>query len=263
MCRYQSYYTENPNPTNYCVVAGQVSGDMYFLEYLDTEKTMVRRETSSGAQVWGVYIHINLDLKAFAALSDESEIIYTGYPTGYYTIIRINAANGAIIQRLETNVYESYKDWMQNVPTSDNTAIYSSAYVLGGTEPVICKLVLGSLNINCFTATGMSNGNAAFTLISNTELFNIWLKSDGSTNLIFQRLTWGSTTPSWSKEVGCPDGSSCSFGYSHVIMSADSTQVYTLTAFGQTRHAYLIVVDAATGDVVHINTPLILKSSVQ
>ena len=182
---------------------------MYFIEHLGgSDRTMVRRETNTGTQVWGTNIQINLDIKAFAALSDETEVIYSGYTTGIFTLIRINAATGAIIQRINNSVYATYKDWMQNVPTSDDTAIYSSVYVTGGTEPAICKLVLGALSVDCYVATGMSSSNGAFTLISDTELINIWIKDDASTNMIFQRLTWGSTTPTWNKEVTCPEGSS-------------------------------------------------------
>ena len=147
------------------------------------------------------------------------------------------------------------------MPTSDDSAVYSSTYHSSTEEPTICKLILGNTNIDCFTATGMSETNMAFNLISDTELFVIWVKDDGSTNMIFQRLIWGSTSPVWSHEVTCPDGSSCVHGFAHVLMSADNTQVYTLTAFGQIRHAYFIVLDSSSGNVVQGDAPLILKSS--
>ena len=46
-------------------------------------------------------------------------------------------------------------------------------------------------------------------------------------------------------------------------MSADNTQAYTLTSFGQVKYAYFIVLDISNGAVVQTDAPLMFKSSVQ
>ena len=235
---------------------------MYFLENYGGSKLTVRREDNTGSQIWITNLNKVLSAKSFTILPDETEVIFSRYSNNNaFGIVRLNAADGVLIQHLETNDYFSQQEWLQAVPTSDNNNVYFSGYHSSNDEPVICKLILGDTDIDCFTATGMSKSNMAFTLISDTELFMIWVKDVGPMNMIFQRLTWSSTSPAWSYEVTCPDGSLCSHGYAHALMSADNTQVYTLTSFGQTKYAYFIVLDSLTGNVVQGDAPLIFKSS--
>ena len=144
----------------------------------------------------------------------------------------------------------SFKDDIRIYSTSDDTTLYFTAYGINSPfRTQICKFIVAGTTFSCSTLTGLHYAPGAFRLINNSEMVYAGLTVDASKKLKMQRLVFGSSSVSWGKSIDCPEGSGCTLGFSDLTLSADLSKVYMLVAYGATKYALFITLDAADGTV--------------
>ena len=115
-------------------------------------------------------------------------------------------------------------------------------------KPNLCKYLFSTpASSQCQEITAISGLAFGSLKISDSQMFFDGL--DASNNLIYYKVTVGSTAVDWANKVAWASGS-WSASKAEAILSSDGTQIYSFATFGSSISLYFVTFRLSDGSVV-------------
>ena len=124
-------------------------------------------------------------------------------------------------------------DFNRIYPTSDNLGYYIATYI--NTSPyfsVLWKYLFSDSGNSYWQSTSNMILSPSLFLVINEISFIIGkVTSDSSADLVFMRVTYGSTSIMWSNSISCPS-TGCYDESTEGVLSEDNSKFYSIRVYG-------------------------------
>jgi hypothetical protein len=137
-----------------------------------------------------------------AIKSDESSLFTISRSATIY-LFEFSGSDGSIIRALDHSAnYDTNFDFPDVVLSSDDADIYFTANKIVGNEKAICRMVLSGTNFDCYYISSIVQIDPILRIMA-SDFFISGFTNTLPNNLFVMRMTYGSTTPIWKKELDC------------------------------------------------------------
>jgi hypothetical protein len=137
-----------------------------------------------------------------AIKGDESSLFIISKSATIY-LFEISGSDGSIIRALDHFAkYDTNFNFPKVVLSLDDADIYFTANKIVGNEKAICRMVLSGTSFDCYYISSIVHIDPIL-LIMASDFFVSGFTNTLLNNLFVMRLTYGSITPIWKKELDC------------------------------------------------------------
>ena len=131
---------------------------------------------------------------------------------------------------------------------NDNSGFLILSQNSSTSKPNLCKYLFSTpASSQCQEITAFSGLAFGSLKISDSQMFFDGL--DASNNLLYYKVTVGSTAVDWANKVAWASGP-WSASKAEAILSSDGTQIYSFATFGSSRSLYFVTFRLSDGSVV-------------
>jgi hypothetical protein len=183
------------------MVIGPVSGATYTFDDQDSTNGIITKFSSDGSQDYSVFQGGFLTLNDPIVISSDEAYLYAILHGSRITIHRFQTGNGVPNFVWSNTEYITTGTYPQLRISSDNTILYFTALDSVNSRGIFCRLNLLNYDLHCHRISGM----ASISILNDLGSGKFFISGKGSTGdtLKMMKLTFGTTTPVWNKDITC------------------------------------------------------------